>query len=306
MDDTWDTIVMGAGPAGLSTALMLGRARRRVLVVDTEAPRNAVAHAMHGVLGHDGTDPAALRARGREEVEGYGGTVRTGEIVALRPEARSVTAVLADGTEARARTVVVATGVLDDLPDVAGFTDIWGTSAHTCPYCDGIEHADEPLAYYSPHPMGAHGALMLRQWSSDVVLFTGAGPGPDAAARTQLEALGVPVREEPVEALESDGGRLHHVRLAGGERIARRGLFFFVGVRPRTDVAIAAGCATADAPHGFAGFLAVDAGFQTSVDRVYAVGNCSDLQAGVAAVVGDGTRVAVAINNRLIGEDATR
>jgi thioredoxin reductase len=306
METTWDTIVMGAGPAGLSTALMLGRARRRVLVVDTEAPRNAASHAMHGVLGHDGLDPAELRARGRREVEGYGGVVRTGEIVALRPEAGTVTAVLADGTEERARTVVVATGALDALPDVAGFADIWGTSAHTCPYCDGIEHADEPIAYYSPHPVGAHGARMLRQWSGDVVLFTGGGPGPDPAARDELEERGIAVRDEPIEAFESDAGRLHHVRLAGGERIARRALFFFVAVQPRTDVAIAAGCATADAPHGFDGFLAVDAGFETSVDRIYAIGNCSDLQSGVAAVAGDGTRVAVAINMRLIGEDATR
>src|SRR4051794_19055753 len=130
----WDCIVVGAGPAGLNAALVLGRARRRVLVLDSAQPRNYATHEMHGVLGHDGLDPADLRARGRDELARYGVEVQTAEVEdaeALDGGARLLSARGAD----TGRTVLLATGLLDEVPDVAGFADVWGTSAHTCPYC---------------------------------------------------------------------------------------------------------------------------------------------------------------------------
>src|SRR3954449_11254929 len=205
---TWDCIVVGAGPAGLNAALVLGRARRGVLVLDSARPRNYARHEIHGVLGHDGLDPADLRARGREELAHYGVEVANVEVdggEVLDGAAHLFSARGADVT----RTVLLATGMLDELPDIPGFTEVWGVSAHTCPYCDGFEHRDERLAVLAAGARGEHLAVLLRQWSDDVVLLSN---GPHDLAGDQLarvQALGVPVIESPVVGLDSDGaGRL--------------------------------------------------------------------------------------------------
>src|SRR5688572_24902374 len=134
MSQDWETIVVGAGPAGLSAALTLGRARRRVLVIDSGAPRNFAAREMHGVLGHDGLDPAELRARGRDEIARYGIEVREAEVDEAGVGPTDGGFVIAGET---AGTVIIATGMLDETPGIEGFDEIYGTSAHTCPYCDG-------------------------------------------------------------------------------------------------------------------------------------------------------------------------
>src|SRR5215211_8676054 len=131
-DPPWDCIIVGAGPAGLNAALVLGRTRRRVLVLDNGAPRNYATHEMHGVLGHDGLDPAELRAKGVEELARYGVEVRR---AVVDPATARVDV---DGVEVageRARTLVIATGLVDDTPRIDGFDAIYGVSAHTCPYC---------------------------------------------------------------------------------------------------------------------------------------------------------------------------
>ena len=191
---TWDCIVVGAGPAGLNAALVLGRARWRVLVLDNGAPRNYATHEMHGVLGHDGLDPAELRARGRAELARYGVEVVTLEVQDAEVLDGAVRVTCAGRTEL-ARTVLLATGMLDEVPDIPGFADVWGTSAHTCPYCDGFEHRDERLAVLAAGDRGEHLAVLLRQWSDDVVLLSN---GPHDLAADQLarvQAVGVPVIE---------------------------------------------------------------------------------------------------------------
>src|SRR5919112_1003116 len=298
---TWDCIIVGAGPAGLNAALVLGRARRRVVVLDNAQPRNYATHEMHGVLGHDGLDPADLRARGRAELAGYGVDVVSAEVqdgdvvdgVVRLGSARGV-----DG----ARTVLLATGLLDEVPDIPGFADVWGTSARTCPYCDGFEHRDERLAVLGSGGRGEHLAVLLRQWSGDVVLLSNGphGLGADQLARTQ--ALGIPVVETPVAALEADGdGRLRRVRLDDGQTLDRDALFFYVGWRLRNDVARTLGCQLRDD-----GSIAVDSEQATTVDRVYAAGNCADPRALVPVAAGSGVAAAVAINVRLSLEDADR
>ena len=298
---SWDCIVVGAGPAGLNAALVLGRARRRVLVLDNGAPRNYATHEMHGVLGHDGLDPAELRARGRAELARYGVEV----VTARGPgRARCSTAPFASRALACAeltRTVLLATGMLDEVPDIPGFADVWGTSAHTCPYCDGFEHRDERLAVLAAGDRGEHLAVLLRQWSDDVVLLSN---GPHDLAADQLarvQAVGVPVIETPVVGLDSDDGRLRRVRLGDGETLDRDALFFYVGWRLRNDVARTLGCELRDD-----GSIAVDANQATTVDRVYAAGNCADPRALVPAAAGSGATAAVAINARLSFEDADR
>ncbi len=298
---TWDCIVVGAGPAGLNAALVLGRARRRVLVLDGAQPRNYATHEMHGVLGHDGLDPADLRARGRTELGRYGVEVVTAEVQDAEPLDGTVRVSSSRGTDL-ARTVLLATGMLDDVPDIPGFAEVWGTSAHTCPYCDGYEHRDERLAILAAGARGEHLAILLRQWSNDVVLLSDGPHGLDGDQRARVQALGIPIIETRVVALDShEGGRLRRLRLDDGETLDRDALFFYVAWQLRSDVARSLGCRLHDD-----GSIAVDASQATTVDRVYAAGNCADPRALVPAAAGSGATAAVAINARLSMEDADR
>ena len=197
------------------------------------------------------------------------------------------------------RTVLLATGMLDEVPDIPGFADVWGTSAHTCPYCDGFEHRDERLAVLAAGDRGEHLAVLLRQWSDDVVLLSN---GPHNLAADQLarvRAVGVPVIETPVVGLDSDNGRLRRVRLGDGQTLDRDALFFYIGWRLRNDLARTLGCELRDD-----GSIAVDSNQATTVDRVYAAGNCCEPRALVPAAAGSGATAAVAINARLSFEDA--
>jgi thioredoxin reductase len=300
MDQSWDCIVVGAGPAGLNAALVLGRARRRVLVLDNGAPRNYATHEMHGVLGHDGLDPADLRRRGRAELAQYGVDVVAADVQDAEVLDGAVRLAWADSAEVT-RTVILATGMLDELPDIPGFADVWGTSAHTCPYCDGFEHRDERLAVLAAGARGEHLALLLRQWSDDVVLLTNGPHGLVADELARVRARSVRIIETPVVGLDNENGRLRRVRLQDGQSLDRDALFFYVGWQLRTDLARALGCELRDD-----GSIYVDADPATSVDRVYAAGNCADPRALVPTAAGSGATAAVAINARLTIEDADR
>ena len=299
-DQSWDCIIVGAGPAGLNAALVLGRARRRVLVLDNGAPRNHATHEMHGVLGHDGLDPADLRARGRAELARYGVDVVTAEVrdaEVLDGAVRLTWATSADVT----RTVILATGMLDEVPDIYGFAEVWGTSAHTCPYCDGFEHRDERLAVLGAGARGEHLAVLLHQWSHDVVWLSNGPHNLAAGQLARVQALGVRVIETPVVGLDSDSGRLQQVRLGDGQALDRDALFFYIGWQLRTDLARALGCELRDD-----GSIVVDSDQATTVDRVYAAGNSADPRALVPVAAGSGVAAAVAINARLSFEDADR
>jgi thioredoxin reductase len=297
----WDCIVVGAGPAGLNAALVLGRARRRVVVFDDAQPRNYATHEMHGVLGHDGLDPADLRARGRAELTRYGVEVVTAEVEHAETRDRSARLFSPRGEEI-ARTVLLATGMLDEVPDIPGFADVWGTSAHTCPYCDGFEHRDERLGVLAAGGRGEHLAILLRQLSDNVVLLTNGPHALVAGQLARLKALGIPITETPVAALDGDGtGRLRRVRLDDGETLDCDALFFYVGWQLRSELARTLGCELRED-----GSIAVDAGQATTVDRIYAAGNCVDPRALVPAAAGSGVTAAVTINARLSFEDADR
>ena len=292
---TLDTIVVGAGPAGLSAALTLGRARRHVVVLDSGEPRNHAARHMHGVLGHDGLDPAELRAKGTDELARYGIEVRRATV---DPATATVDA---DGVEVageRARTLVIATGLVDDTPQIDGFDAIYGVSAHTCPYCDGWEHRDRRLAVLAPVERGDHLGRLLRQWSPDVVLLTGGGPGVDAEEESRLAAAGVPVLREPVVRFAHDDGRLTAIELEGREPLERDALFFFLAMHPRTELAAALGCERNEGGY----VVAQPMTRATSVERVYAAGNCADPSQNVPMAIADGARAGAYINFQLVEE----
>jgi thioredoxin reductase len=297
---SWDCIIVGAGPAGLNAALVLGRARRRVLVLDSGEPRNYATHEMHGVLGHDGLDPVDLRARGRAELARYDVGVVAAQVQDAEVVDRGIRLAW-DGCADVARTVILATGMLDEVPDIPGFPDVWGTSAHTCPYCDGWEHRNERLAVLAAGPRAEHLAVLLRQWSDDLVLLTDGAHGLSGDELARVEALGVPVIETPVAGLDSEDGRLRCIRLDDGRVVERDALFFYVGWRLRSDLARTLGCELRDD-----GSIAVDGDQATTVDRVYAAGNCAEPRGLVPVAAGSGVTGAVAINTRLSFEDADR
>jgi thioredoxin reductase len=292
---SFDSIVVGAGPAGLSAALMLGRARRRVLVLDSGEYRNHAARHMHGVLGHDGLDPADLRAKGLEEIARYGVEVRR---AAVDPATAAVDADGVDIAGERARSLVIATGLVDDTPRVDGFDAIYGVSAHTCPYCDGWEHRDRRIAVLAPVERGDHLGHLLRQWSSDVVVVTdgGDGIGPDEQAR--LAEVGVPVLRERVTRFAHDDGRLTAIELEGREPLERDALFFFLAMRPRAELAVALGCELTEAGY----VVAHPMTRATSVERVFGAGNVADPSQNVPMAIADGARAGAYINFQLVEE----
>jgi thioredoxin reductase len=272
-----------------------------VAVLDNLQPRNYATHEMHGVLGHDGLDPADLRARGRAELAGYGVEVVSAEVQEAQVLDGVVRLSSARGADV-ARTVLLATGMLDEVPDIPGFSGVWGISAHTCPYCDGYEHRDERLGVLASGARGEHLAVLLRQWSDDVVLLTNGPHDLDHDQLARVRALGIPMIETPVAALEGDDdGRLRRVHLDDGETLERDALFFYIGWQLRNRLASALGCQLRDD-----GSIAVDTAQATTVDRVYAAGNCTEPRALVPSAAGSGVTAAVTINVRLSLEDADR
>jgi len=304
----YDVAVVGGGAAGLSAALVLGRARRRVAVVDAGRPRNAPAAHMHGFLGSDGLPPADLLAAGREEVAGYGvdlvaGTVRTitPDVATSTRSRRRFTVELLDGPTLRARRVLVTTGLRDEVPDVPGVRERWGRDVLHCPYCHGYEVRDQPLGVLGGAPSAvqdtvAH-AHLLRQWSHDVVLFTN-GAMLTADQREQLVARAVGIVDTPVVSLVVEDDRITGVELAHGQVVPRAAVFVRPQLVPHDGLLGDLGCAVRDD-----GWIAVDAAGATSVPGVWAAGNAVDPRAQVITAAGEGSAAAIAINADLVAED---
>ncbi|MDY0910685.1 bifunctional NAD(P)/FAD-dependent oxidoreductase/class I SAM-dependent methyltransferase [Microbacterium sp. CFBP9034] len=297
----WDVIVIGAGIAGLSAAQMLGRARRRTLVVDAGVPRNRFAAHMHGVLGHDGTAPADLLARGRAEAEAYGVDFLPGSVAVVEEGDGMVTVTLEDGTAETARAVIVATGLADDLPDIPGLAERWGAGVLHCPYCHGWEVRDRRLGVLLVSEQQLHQAQLVRQWSPDVVVFTHAtGPlAPEVERR--LRARGVEIVAEPVVEVIGDQPEVSGVRLQGGDTIAVGALFTMGMPRPLDD--FLGPLALARTETSFGRFLAVDAMGRTSADRIWAAGNVVNAAANVPLSLGSGAMAGAAVNAALVAEE---
>jgi thioredoxin reductase len=200
MDNRYDVVVVGGGPAGLGAALCLARARRAVLVVDAGAPRNDPAEHMHNYLGRDGDAPGALLADGRAEVSGYGADVVDGTVVSARAEVEAAdgdrfTVSFGDGRSVRARRLLVTTGLVDELPEVPGVAQRWGRDVLHCPYCHGWEWRDQPLAVLGTGPTAVQQAQLFRQWTDDITFVQHRAPDPDDEERARLAALVVRARD---------------------------------------------------------------------------------------------------------------
>src|SRR5437764_893587 len=237
----FDVVVVGAGPAGLSAALMLGRCRRRVLVCDLGEPRNRRSRALHGYLTRDGIEPPALNDLGRRELGAYGVVFRCVGVTGARRDGASYRVTFANGGEESTRYLLLATGVVDDLPGIPGFEECYGRSIFHCPYCDGWEWRDRRLAAFGRGKDVAGLALGLRTWSADVMVCTH-GARLEAAHCERLARNGIAVRTEPLAELTHAEGQLSRIVFAGGEAVERDALFFTTGQHPQSPLAVALGC----------------------------------------------------------------
>jgi len=290
-----DVAIVGGGAAGLSAALVLGRARRRVVVIDAGTPRNAPASHMQGFLSRDGMPPAELLETGRAEVAGYGVEIVEDRVVdasagfALR---------LAGGRTVEARHVLLATGAADEIPDVQGARERWGRDLLHCPYCHGWEVRDRPLGVLGTGPGSVQHANLLRQWTGDVILFTHETAITDRE-RSTLDARGVEVVDGLVERLVVTDDALQAVVMADGRSVPRAALFIRPALRAHHDgLGAALGCELLAG-----GLVRVDAEGRTSTPGVWAAGNAANPRAQVITAAGEGSAVAIAINTELVDAD---
>jgi thioredoxin reductase len=294
----YDVAVIGGGAAGLSAALVLSRARRKVLVVDAGEPRNAPATHLHGYLSRDGVPPSELLASGRHEVKSYGGELAAGTASDLVPDGRNgFWVLLAGGQRISARRLLVTTGLRDQLPDIAGLRDRWARDVLHCPYCHGHEVRDRQLGVIGGTPGAVRYAQIVRQWTHDLVYFT----PPDtltAAERTQLLARAIGVVEGTIDQLVIDDDHLRGIQMLDGCVIPRDALFVPPRFIPNSHLLAGLGCAI-DAE----AWVAVDNTGRTSVPGVWAAGNVIDPRAQVITAAGAGSAAAIALNADLVDDD---
>ena len=293
----YDVVVIGGGAAGLNGAMMLARSRRSVVVLDAGQPRNAPAEGVHGLLGLDGTNPLELLARGRAEVRRYGGEVLSAAVTSVTRADEFVVS-LADGRTVRARRLLVATGLVDELPDIPGMRARWGRDVLHCPYCHGWEVRDQAIGVIATGPYSVHQALLFRQLSEDVRVFANDVPLPD---RGQLTARGIPVVEGKVAALEIANDRLVGVRLADGTVVGREAIAVATRMVARADFLAPLGLHPAEHPMGE--YIAADANGLTAVPGVWVAGNVTNLAAQVGAAAAAGALAGAHINADLVAED---
>jgi thioredoxin reductase len=296
---SFDVIVVGAGPAGLSAALMLGRCRRLVLVFDNATPRNARAAALHGYLTRDGIAPRAFLDTARAELVKYETVqIREEEVTDAECTAGRFRVTTASGAVFSSRKLLLATGVVDNLPPIEGFREMYGTSVFHCPYCDGWERRDQPLAIYGRGHRGVGLALELTAWSRDLVLCTDGPAEIEQTDRDRLARNQINIREECVVRLDGTGGALSRVVFAEGPPIERRALFFSTGQYQRSDLLGRLGCDFTEK-----GTVPTGKYETTHLRGLYVAGDASRAVQWVVVAAAEGAEAAFAINTDLIQED---
>src|SRR3954469_23004391 len=293
-----DVVIVGGGPAGLSAALVLGRARQDVLVLDAGRPANRFARSIGGLLGHERSPVSLRRAAHRQLQKLPSVEVVEAEVLDLERDSAgaALTVACPEGiTRVRVRAVLLAHGLRYDPPAIPGLTALWGRSVFHCVFCDGWEVADKPIALHARGPGAARLALLTREWSPDLLLCTDGPDGITADEREQLEAAGVRIREEKIARLESRRRKLTQIVFEDGPPEARAALF----VRPQRSQ-----------PHALAervgleldddGLIVADASGRTAVPAVYAAGDAAAAVRSVAIAIGSGARAATAMASDLI------
>jgi thioredoxin reductase len=285
----YDAVIVGGGPAGLSAALVLGRANMRVLVFDDDRPANAVSQGVGGLLGHDRVTPADLRESGRRQLRQFADVVvRHGAVEDVEPNRDGFDVRPADGPPVRARAIVLAHGLRYDPPPLPGIDGLWGRSVFHCAFCDGWEVRDRPLAFHGKGPAAVRSALVLAGWSNDVVLCTDGAPDPSDG---MLAAAGVRVRTEPIARLAGSDGRLRQIEFSHGPAERRDALFVNTRRDQPNGLAAMLGCELTES-----GTIVTDADGRTNIAGVYAAGDAATAHSrSVANAIGTGSRVAYTV-----------
>jgi len=312
----YDVVIIGGGAAGLSAAVVLGRARRSVLVIDDGHPRNLPAAGVHSFLTRDGLGPAEFVRLGQEEARSYGVTIVSGRAADTRRSPDGFAVTLEDGSTRCGRRLLVATGLVDELPAVPGVSERWGRDVLHCPYCHGWEVRDQAIGILGTGPRSVHQALLFRQWSPNITLILHGdmlaadgsisdGQGPTDAEWEQLAARGISVVIGPVDALDVHGDALTGVRLAGGHLIPLDALVVGPVFTARTHFLTGLGVGSTPHPLGVGSHLATDESGRVLSDGsvvagVWAAGNSTNLMAQVVVAAAAGLSVAAAINAELI------
>jgi thioredoxin reductase len=295
----YDVIIVGAGPAGLSAALWLGRCRRSVLLCDTGQPRNAVSQAIHGFLTRDGIAPAEFLRLAREQLRQYSSVeLRDLAVVSARREHDHFTVTLLDQSQVTTRVLLCTTGMVDELPPIEGIEAFYGTSVFHCPYCDGWEVRDQPLAIYGPGEPGKLLALQLTQWSADLVLCTDGPSGLESADLAMLSRLGILLREERIARLEGTNGHLERIVFSTGDTLPRKALFLDTQQHQHSELPTKLGYTFPSQRL----ILRQEEYEQASVPGLYVAGNAYRTMFVIQAAA-EGAEAAFRITNALLQED---
>ena len=296
-----DVLMVGAGPGGLSAALALGRARKRVLLCDAGPRRNAAAEQIHNFVTRDGTPPGEFRQLGREQLGPYPNVeVRDVGIEAIAGARGEFRVTLSTGVVVEARRVLLSTGMIDELPSLEGFRELWGRSIFQCPYCHAWEVQDRPWGYLARAEdanVFHHFALLARGWTRDLVVFTGGTFDVPEATRAAFHTAGIRLETAPVVRLLAREARLEAVELAEGRTVPCEVLFAHP---PQRQVELVRGLGLALDEHGF---VQVDPMTrETSVPGIYAAGDLTTrIQAAILAAAA-GVHAAAMLNAELTME----
>jgi thioredoxin reductase len=296
---TIDVLIVGGGPAGLSAALILGRCHRQVLLCDDNKQRNRASKAIHGILAREGLPPSAFLAEARGQLTRYRSvSFQRTRVTDIRPAEDGFAFGCADGSGGVASKVLLATGIVDELPEIMGVEPLYGVSVHHCLYCDGFEYAGKPVAALGQGDKGADLAVMMKHWMTDVVACSdGAEVSADAARK--LKHHRIPLRSEPVMAVEGANGVLTKIKFKSGPELERAGLFFSTGCHQASDLSQRLGCKRDEK----GGVVTDPATEETSVPGVYVAGDVSRDVLLVSIAIAEGAKAAVAINKALLRRD---
>ena len=295
----FDVLIVGGGPAGLSAALLLGRCYRRALLCDEGQQRNLRSPAIHGLLGREGSSPAAFMDESRQELTRYESlSLRETKVINIAPIDHAFEFTCSDGTTGSASKVLLATGLVDELPELDGIEALYGVSIHHCLYCDGFEYAGKPVAALGKGDKGAELAVMMKHWIEDIVVCSD-GTEVSAKAMRKLKEHEIPLRTEPIQYLEGTSGKLTKIIFKSGPDLRRVGLFFSTGCHQASDLSKRLGCQR----NVKDGVVTNPDTEETSVSGVYVAGDVSRDVLLVAVAIAEGAQAAVAINKALLRRD---
>lgn len=294
-----DAVIIGGGPAGLNAALVLGRARKRVAVIDEGRPRNAVTRESHGFLTRDGISPGEFRRIAREQIGAYPSVffVADTAVSATGTDGR-FTVATAQGDTFASKKLLLAGGMKDRPLDIPGLADVYGTSAFVCPYCDGWELRDEPLVIINRGAELMHFAPVISGWTDRFTICTNGPDGLTEDQRQELRRHNVPLFDAPIRRIDSSDGIVRGVMLEDGTTVPCRGIFFKPELVPGSDLPRAIGCEMTET-----GAVAVDEFGKTSVAGVYSAGDAASRAHQLIAAASMGALTAVTMNNELNTEE---